>query len=263
MTTYSVGVDARIRARTTIQFSASSTDLNFKRGVVVNTVSLPDALNRTGESAVVRVRHALTSLTTFVFSGEVLRDRFEFDASRDATGVRVMPGLEFGRLALISGGLSVGFRQFRPNTPSVPQYSGLAARINLSSVIRRNTRLAGQLDRDVAYSLNKEQPYYVQTAAIVSVTQRLGTRWDLVASAGGQELAYRALSGATQVTAGTDLPPLDPGLLMGRTYGLSLGYLAGRGLRISLDGRSSERRSGMADRDFTARLFGGSVTYAY
>ncbi len=259
---YGVGFDARVRPKTTIRVGVSTARTIFKNGVE-DGVSLPQAMNRTSDTAFLSLRHELTSLTMATLTGEGLRDRFDFATEKDATGFRLMPGLEFSKFALISGGVAVGFRQFLPKHPSVPPYTGVAARANLTSVIRRNTLLSGQVDRDLTYSLEKDFPYYVQIVVTLSATQRLGRHWNVIATASGQELAYQALVGAPiPVAADADSAVGAPPILRGRLYSLSAGYLWGRS-RIAVEGRHGGRQSGRPDRDFTSTQIGASITYGF
>ena len=116
----------------------------------------------------------------------------------------------------------------------------------------------------MTYSLDKETPYFLQTLVSLSLNQRLGARWDVVVNASGQELAYRALTvRVVETSTGETIPLSDPPLVRGRSYGVSLGYLRGRGLRFSVDGRQLERQSGKPENDFRAWQVGGTVKYGF
>jgi hypothetical protein len=58
-----------------------------------------------------------------VVLSEFERERFDFESSRDAEGVRVMPGFEFDPFALIGGKVFVGYRSFDTSDPLLPNYS--------------------------------------------------------------------------------------------------------------------------------------------
>lgn len=261
--TYAAGADLRMLSKTSLRFGASRSTTVFKSGVV-DDVSLPAALNRSTETAQMSLRHSLTSLTTIVLTAEALRDEFDSVPERNATGYRVLPGVEFSRFALISGGASVGFRRFEPESPLVPGYSGLAARVSLATVLRGNSRISAQVDRDVEYSYSVDRPYFLQTNVGVAVTHRLTPRWDVVASGFVQNLKYHGEIGTPVVpTTPDDAAEQPSGSLRGAGYSFGIGYHVGRGIRVALDGRRTERDSDSAARRYTGWQIGSSVTYGF
>lgn len=258
--TYAAGVDVRVSSKTTVRVDASRARVAFKNNQFVGGTDLAAALNRSGDTLAFSLRHARTALTTFVLQGEWLNDRFERTPSRDAIGFRLMPGVEFARTALVSGSAYVGYRQFLPSSPAVPDYRGLAARLDLSSVVRGRTRVGVSLDRDLAYSYDVERPYYVQTNSGVSVTQRLGAKWDVVGSLRNQRIVYRTEVGTAPV-AGAVAVKAGPERLTG--IGASVGYYFGKGMRLGMDARRARRSAADATRSYSGWQAGSSVSYAF
>ena len=81
-----------------------------------------------------QLRYALTPLTTFVVDTDFGRDRFELTNLRDADSLGSCPGSSSSRLALISGRVFVGYRQFEPLTEELPDYSGVVAAVDAAYI---------------------------------------------------------------------------------------------------------------------------------
>ena len=93
---------------------------------------------------------------------EQQRDRFVLSPQRDADGLRVVTGFEFKPFALISGKGVVGYRQFDTLSAVVPDYTGPVASADLAYVLRA-TRITARVERDVTYSFEELEPYYLLT----------------------------------------------------------------------------------------------------
>jgi hypothetical protein len=272
VTTYSAGVDTRVSAKTTVRAEFSRSRTAFQEGQFIGTTNLATSLNRSGEVIGLSLRHSLTALTTMVVLAERLSDRFQSTSERNTLGYRIMPGVEFSKFALVSGSASFGYRYLVPANPSVPQFRGLVAKLDLASVIRGGTKIAAFIDRDVAYSYDIERPYYVQTSTGLSVTHRLAVRWDVVGSTTLQRLAYafsdnRGSSAGVSgpgpgVTVPADLVAADVTPDHGTTYTMGIGYRPSRGLRVGLDARRSQRVAAL-DRNYLGWQVGSSMTYAF
>ncbi len=120
-------------------------------------------------------------------------ETFDYEKIRDSSGIRVVPGVEFKPLALISGSAKVGFRQLDFKNPAIPDYTGPVASVNLAYTLMGMTRFGVQVDRDVLYSFEQTQPYYVLTGIIGTITQGLSRTWDVQARIGDQRLAYQRI----------------------------------------------------------------------
>ena len=208
-------------------------------------------------------RYALTPLTTLLLDTEYVREKFEFDAMRNSAGFRLLPGVEFKPMALISGTARVGYRQLNFDSPDVPDYNGLVGSVNLGYTLLGTTRLAVQFDRDVQYSFEQREPYYVLTGVTGTITQRLNITWDLQARAGNQSLAYRqtilAGSGSGSVAQGTGAGRTDHVVF----YGGGVGYRLGPDVRLGFNVDYYTRRSDIDIRQYQGLRVGSSVTYGF
>jgi hypothetical protein len=113
--------------------------------------------------------------------------------------------------------------------------------------------LGVQIGRDVQYSFDVNQPYYLQTGISGSIAQQIYGPLDVVARAGTQHLSYRDRAGATVAVAGrTD----DV-----RTLGVGFGYHVGSELRIGFNVDQSRRDTDLVGRRYEGYRAGMSVTY--
>jgi hypothetical protein len=253
-TTSAVGTAVKLGDRLSLDVEGNRRKFAFDR--VAGATSFAEELNRTSTGAKVSARYAVTSLTTFVVETTVTHDRFESGNLRNSNTLIVTPGLEFKPLALISGSAFVGYRRFNALGPTLPDFSGLTAAVNLTFIARESTKFAVRADRTLEYSFSETQPYFIATGGTLTVTQMIGTGWDVMGRAGRTNLAYRSV-----VTASA-----DPTVVVGRRdrvgdIGLGLGRHLGSDLRIGFEVDYGSRFSVVEGRGYHGFRFGGTVTY--
>jgi hypothetical protein len=180
-------------------------------------------------------------------------DRFEFSPLRDSNSTAIAGGVEFKPFALIKGSASFGFRDFQPQSSSVPPYQGGTAAVDLSYVAFRSTRISGQVTRDVQYSYDVNQPYYLLTGWNGAVSQRIFGPVDVTGRIGAQRLDYRD-------RAGTDLALSNRSDRIS-TLGGGLGYRMARGVRIGFNVDRANRTSPNDLLVYRGLIYGASVTY--
>jgi hypothetical protein len=145
------------------------------------------------------VRYAITPLTTVSVDLEFQRDRFDTSALRDADSVRVMPGVQFSPDAVVAGRAAMGFRQFTPRASALAGFRGLVGAANVSYTLLNATTFNLDATRDVMYSFEPLTPYFLATSGRVTLTQRIGGPYDLIALAGGDRLQYQGVAGVPGV----------------------------------------------------------------
>jgi hypothetical protein len=247
-----IGTSVRLSGITSLVLSGSRSKLAFDDDEIFFGTNLAEALNRTTQAEAMQLRLKLTTLTTFVVSGEALQDRFSFDRSRNANSIKVMPGFELRPAALISGHVFVGFRQFDALDRSVPDYHGPIASVG-TIYTAAFSRIGVTVNRDLVYSYEPLRPYYALTDVRLDLTERLGHTWDVVASAGRQSLDYKQLASLAAEPARTDTI---------RQYGAGIGYRVGPILRLGFDALYYSRHSTHVELfDFDGLRFGASVSY--
>jgi hypothetical protein len=248
-----VGTGLRISGKTSFVVSHRRSNVEYDEEETFFGMSLGEALNRREDLTRVQFRYALTPLTTLVVDTDVARDRFDLNSVRDADSIRVLPGFELNPLALISGRVFVGFRQFDPLSSDLPDYRGVVASVDATYILLGSTRFQFKVDRDVVYSYEALRPYYALLDTGVTVTQRVTHAWEIVGRASRQTLAYRHLQASV---AG------EPGSDHGHTLGGGIGYRVGETLRLGVDANHYTRRSDFdGRRDYDGLRVFGSISY--
>ena len=249
--TVTVGSEIRISGRSSLDLDATTSTVRFDAGAVFLETSLGEVLNRDDTLLRVALRHHLTPLTTLTVAAEATDDRFVESPVRNSRSVRIAPEIDFAATALITGRASIGYRAFNALDPSVPDFHGMVASIDLAYTLLGTTRFTFQANRDVDYSYETTAPYYVNGGVTAGIIQRLSDSTGITAKYGQQHLAYSALAGD-----GGDLR-VD-GVT---TYGLGVIRKIGRDLRVTASLDYHTRQSIVPWREYNALRGGVAVTY--
>jgi hypothetical protein len=103
----------------------------------------------------------------------------------------VAPAVEFNASALVSGKASVGYLAFNALDPSVPDFTGMVASVELGYTLLGATRFQFQAKRDIQYSYDARTPYYVLSGLGGSVTQQVADSLGITVRGGRYSMAYR------------------------------------------------------------------------
>ncbi|RPI51810.1 MAG: hypothetical protein EHM55_18015 [Acidobacteria bacterium] len=255
-----VGTEVTLSRRFTLTLGAERTVSSFGGNAFYDNVNLSQALDRRGESAAIAVRYAITSLTRLVVTADRVRERFDFQRERNSDSLRVLPGIEFDPAAFIRGKATVGFRRFDVADGRLEDFSGAIASVDLSSTIRDGTLLAASVRRDVAYSYDPIEPYYVVDGIAAAMTQSIAERWRITVQGERQRLSYRGIDFGRPTSfdsAERSTPRVD------QLYTLSGGmqYRIRQNLGVGIVVESSRRLSGMVRREYKGTRFLSAVTY--
>jgi hypothetical protein len=252
------GGDVAISPRLTIEVAAFSIALRYDADAQFDGTALQRTLNRETEGLAMSVRHRLTPLTTVAARVESLRDRFEFSPVRNSTSQRIMPGIEFRPQALIKGTAFVGYRKFVPDAPNLlPDFQGVVADLSLTYTLLGATSFGATYRRDLTYSYEEVQPFFIDESAGVSIRRALGSRFDVLISADRHHYEYQ------------DIVPLDGPAPPQRLdaiwyYAGSIGYRLGTEGRIGFGVSHLERTSNTkVFRDYDKLRIGCSVAYGF
>jgi len=248
-------VEARLFGKTFAGVRANQTQIAFDRDQLFRGSDLSTELDRTMTDAGLTVRHQLTPLTSATFSLEHQEDTFTYSHWRDSKSSRIAGGLKFDPNGIISGGGQVGYRHFAPVLGTVEGYDGLTASVDMSYRARASTRLGVLVMRDLQYSYEYEQPYYLQTGLTGTVSQMVGGPFDVVARLGAYKLGYRG-----QVEAISSLRDRTDSL---RIFGGGIGYRFSKGTRLGFDIDRQQRISDAPGRAYVGLRFGTSVRYGF
>jgi hypothetical protein len=255
------GLDYRITPKLSVEVAARRWDTRYAADARFDGTSLQRTLNRKTTGPQVIVRHRLTPLTTLAVRYDNLSDRFEFSPARDSDSYRIMPGVEFKPKALISGTAYVGYRKFSPvNAALLPAFSGLVSQLGLSYTLLGATTLGVNYRRDLTYSYEEAQPFFVDDSVGVAVRRALGSRFDVLVSADRHKYAYNDLL----VVLPLPQSPVDHRIDTTWSYAGSIGYRLGRGARIGFGGWYSRRSSTTKSfRDYDNLRIGTTATYGF
>lgn len=218
--------------------------------------ALAAALNRTDTAWDVTGRHAVTPFTSLVVQAQLSRDTF--DASvRDTSGSGWTVGVVADRAALVSGSASFGRRRTKTPDPLQPiEFNDWTFAAVLSTVIRGTTRLSLATSRGLQYSVEPTDPYLLNRSAILGVTQRVTSSWEVSGSGGWQSLIPTSRRLGAPING--SLVRLD-----GATYQFGVSYVLASGLRLGLDGRHWRRTSLAAGGDYVSWRLGATLSYGY
>lgn len=185
------GMAFEVSPRTALTASVRLDDTNYAEGERFRNVALDAALNRSGRGADAGVRYAITPLTTLSVTAGYEEQEFKESHIRDLTRYTVGPTLEFSPEASIRGRVVTAFELFRPEDPALDERLGLAYQALLNwSLFGRTTFDLGS-GRNISYSYQDTEPYYLLNNVRLLVTQPLPGWFELYGGYDWQHMAYR------------------------------------------------------------------------
>ena len=254
-TTLAAGAKALLSPTTGLVFDLRRAGLDFAEGTTFDGVSLSQSLNSTTQTIAGGLELYLTPLTTVALTTSWQTDRFDQSPERDADTFRILPSIRMESPAIIQGSLAIGYRSFSAIDPQTPDYSGLVMQGSLTHTFAERTKVDLSLSRDVQYSFEEAEPYYLTTGFRVVLTQQLAESFDVRAIVGRDRLDYRevATSGATNDTR------VDRASMLGA----GVGYRFQANLRIGLDVEFAKRTSEVPNRQYDRTRVFASLTYGF
>jgi hypothetical protein len=192
------GAGVYVTSKFTVEFTANRLKTRYDADATFDGTSLQETLNRDTEGVELTARHRLTPLTSLAVRVDRFSDRFMYSPGRDSDSYRVMPGIEFKPRALINGSAYVGYRKFTPTVPAaLEQFSGLVAELGLSYTLLGATTFGVNYGRDLTYSYEEMQPFFIGESVGISVRRAIGRRFDALLSTDRFRYEYSdAISGA-------------------------------------------------------------------
>lgn len=252
-TQYDGEASVRVMSRTSVGATAFSRRTEFDEGAIFREANLSRELDRTTSGAGLVVRHTLTPLTSMALDVTRERERFVTSTFRDSDSTKAIGSVNFQPLALINGSASVGVRLFDPVPQDVPAFNGVITAVNLSYSLLGMTRFGVQASRDIQYSFEFSQPYYLESGITGSVQQQVFGPFDVLGRIGTRGLAYTdRIGAAVAVSNRTDRV---------NTVGIGAGYRMGTDKRFGFTLDRQHRTSTVPGRTFTGLRFGLSLTY--
>lgn len=247
--TLGAGARLLVASRTAIVLTARRQETAFDPGVEFQGVELARTLNAHADSGEIAVHLVLTPLTTVGITASVQQDRFDRSPDRNADTFRILPAFQFDPTSLLRGTVAVGYRKFRPLSPALPDYSGLLVQTSVGYTLLGWTRFDLNLQRDVQYSYEETEPYYLTTGGRLTVTQPLVGNLDVQALGGRQTLSYRSAGVGGDTRRDT-----------AEIVGAGLGYRIRDNARLAVNWEYSRRRSPVDQRQYERRRLFASLT---
>ena len=231
-----VGSNFDVTSRTAITASATTNDSTYAVGETFRGVSLKNSLDHQDRTYAGGVRYAVTPMTTVVVQGTYGVSLFPGHL-RDAKAYTLAPVVEFSPDAGIRGRFTAGVQRFKPEDPELKEFTGVTYSGGVNWTLWNRTTFDVQAQRQVSYSYNDIEPYYLLTNARLGITQKVFGPVDLIAGAERQLLSYRFRRGQV---AGTDFEPDDA---VRHVLSAGVGATLGRGFRVVISGERTVRKS--------------------
>jgi Putative beta-barrel porin 2 len=183
-----VGTDMDVTPLTAITAWASRSKTSFDESQQYASVLLAEQLNHSTDAVAAGARFRLTPLTMLLIAAEFQRDRFERVPLRDVDSFRVGPNIAIDTGGTLSGDVKAGYRIFTPRDPSLGGYRGLTGSARLHYMLLSVTRFDVEANRDVTFSFDPNQPYYLESGGRFTVTQQVLGPFDIIGIADWREL---------------------------------------------------------------------------
>jgi hypothetical protein len=260
------GVDVAVTPELSVRVTGSRLTTRYDATTEYDNTSLQRTLNRDTTGVEIKSLYRLTALTSIGARVDDLQDRFPMSPERDSDSIRIMPGVEFKPRALISGTAYVGYRRFTPLAPAVlPDFRGLVAQLGLSYTLLGATTFGVTYNRDLTYSYDELQPFFIDNSVGASVRRALGRRFDALFLADRHAYEYQDML-APDLSSGADALIVARPQRIDTTwnYAASIGYRVGRegriGVGVSYWQRDSTTR---VFRAYDNLRFGTTMTFGF
>jgi Putative beta-barrel porin 2 len=231
------GSSFSLTERTAITASAQWDETTFDDGERFRGVDLAEGMNHVARSYGGGFRYVVTPFTTVSINGNYRQQIFPESHLRDSKSYRVTPRVDFAPEAVIRGSFSAGYEVFVPDDPELFRNQGVVLEGALNWTIASRTLFDLVARRNVNYSYLDNDPYYLQTGARLTVTQRLTNRFGLQGAAERQHLSYRWRRGVTPT------PGLEHRIDMSDIFSAGVVVNVGRGLSVFVGAEKAKRHS--------------------
>ena len=228
--TYGGGVAFRIASRTDVVVNGSQAKVAYDPGEAFRGVDLEKSFNGHRNAVDAGLAFALTPITTLTLAVEREQRRFQLSPDRDSNAWRAGPTFTFSPTGLLSGSASVGYRRFTPLSLTLPVFTGVVAAVNIKALIYARHEMTAQFSRDVQYSYDLNNDYYIGTGGTVTWTWLLFGPIDVRGTAGRYLMDYR----------GGPFSDSDTSTTYGGGVGYRFGSKARVGANITIHRRDSE-----------------------
>lgn len=224
------GLAFDLSAHSLIYASAVRTHNSFE-DALQSGVNIGESMTRDGDDYSLGLRTDITPLLALTMFGGYHEDKFEFLPIRNTESYFGTAQLRFAPEGVINGTASISYRDMKPVDPLVRPFRGVLGSAALSYSLLEVGRLNLVLNRNLEYSFDTAEAYYLENTASLSYTHRIVGAIDLQARAARSYFDYDARD-----TVPAHKDTLD-------TAAGSLGYNLRNRTRVALNYEYSRRRS--------------------
>lgn len=246
------GAHVEVTPVATVTVSAHQLGVRYAEGAEFRGELLSRELDRTTDMYTAALRLKATPLTTITVNGYTARDRFTTASARNTRSRGGEVEVHFAPEAIVRGRVAVGMKAHTPDDPTMTPYRGANARGGITAILLWRAIVGVNVARDVQYSFDRREGYYVDTAADFVYTQRIGGPFDVQARVARQHLDFgvaRRGSSRAEVL---------------NTYQAGLGYALENRSRVGFSYEHAARSGdSWSDRPFSRRRLFGSFTYEF
>ena len=205
-------------------------------------VELAATLNRTTHDYTFGLRTELTPLTALTLSGGYLEDVFDNSPQRNAETFTGNATLRFSTDAVISGFVTVGYRDLQPVDPLIRDFRGFTYSAGIYYPFLEIGRLAFTAVRGTEYSFDTEEAYYLENSFTISYTHFLFDEFDAQVRGGNSFYNYGYTVGSLERRDKYDVFGAGVGYNLPNRTRISVNYEYSRRFSAELPDRNYERR---------------------
>lgn len=231
---------------------ATQSKVDYRRGEVFRGVALDEALNMVTDTYSGGMVTAMTPLTMLTLRAGYGETRFRLKPIRNSFSRTASVRVFFGPEAVLRGEVDVGYKDFRTHEPRVQPYRGFVTTLRITAPVRDRGSFVLTGTRDVQFSYDEGQAYFVASDATATYTQRVFRALDVQAVAGRAWDDYGHREG------------LEPMAERIETYSGGVGYNLRDQSRLGVNYEYQRRVStGEAGRAYIRRRVFTSWTYSF
>jgi hypothetical protein len=234
-----------------VLYVAGSRDRTAYQDAFEEGVDLGLSLNRATFDYSAGVRTDLTPLLSLTLEGSYSEDEFKYSPERNSNSRHASATFRIGAEAVASGAVTLGFRDFKADDPTVEPYRGFVGSAGIAYPFLEVGRFGLTASRSLEYSFDETQAYYVESALNLGYTHQLFGGIDAQIKGGRSLFDYGNKGGSVPRTDTLDI------------VSGGIGYNLRNRTRVSLNYEYSRRRSrALSLRNYERRRLFASWTYA-
>lgn len=223
-------------------YAATARTSNAFEDAFEDGVNVAETMTRDGYDYSAGLRTDITPLLSLTVFGGYHEDRFTSVPERNSESYYSTAQLGFSPEGVINGAASLTYRAMTPVDPAVRAFKGILGTAALGYSFLEVGRFGLGLSRNIEYSFDTAEAYFIENSVSLSYTHRI---------VGMVDVQARAARSLFNYDASETVPPHEDTV---DTVAGSLGYNLRNRTRVALNYEYSRRRSPVsADRNYERR----------